>query len=405
MCSDSSRLVRLHEVFETRSEIALVLELAAGGELQRVLDDEECLAERQARHVMRQILEGLSHLHARNLAHLDLKPQNLLLTADFPEGEVKLCDFGISRLIESDVEVREILGTPDYVAPEILAYNPISLATDIWSVGVLAYVLLSGYSPFAGDTKQETFLNISQCSLTFPSDLFEDVSDTAFDFIKAALIVDPKKRMTVQECLDHPWINDTAKLSTPHSMSSLLTPPQEKYEGFLRVVLPETDKLFDVKDSIDKIDEGSSLLLKHSHHKDKSPPFPDAPSTPKVSRKSHPDSPPTMLNHCKLYQMDKNSIFSPDKILGCKNRADSCDGVFTSGKVVLEVAKFESKIHTKENHPLTAKNGTNGVGYDSDVIKVSADSSYPQCECCNLMSSHNKHTTSNINHVDRAILC
>lgn len=210
--------------------------------------------------------------------------------------------------------------------------------------------------------------------------------------------------MTVKECLDHPWIKDAAELSTPHSISSLLTPPQEKYEGLRLVVLPESDNLFDVKDSTDKIDEGSLLLLKHPHHKDKSPPFPDAPSTPKVSRKSHPDSPTLVLNHCKLYQMDNNSIFSSDKILGCKNRVDSCGGVFTHGKVVSEVAKFESKIHTKENNPLTVKNGANGVVYDSDVIKVSTDSSYPQCECCNLMSSH-KHTTSNINHVDRAILC
>lgn len=88
---------------------------AAGGELQRVFDNEDLLPERDARRYMRQILEGLSHLHSHNVAHLDLKPQNLLLTADFPEGEVKLCDFGISRIIESGVEVREILGTPDYV--------------------------------------------------------------------------------------------------------------------------------------------------------------------------------------------------------------------------------------------------------------------------------------------------
>lgn len=105
---------------------------------------------------------------------------------------LKLCDFGISRLVEEVGEVREILGTPDYVAPEVLQYEPLSLATDIWSIGVLAYVLLTGCSPFGGDTKQETFLNISQCALNFPEDLFEDVSEAAQDFIKSALRIKPK---------------------------------------------------------------------------------------------------------------------------------------------------------------------------------------------------------------------
>lgn len=105
---------------------------------------------------------------------------------------LKLCDFGISRIVEEGGKVREILGTPDYVAPEVLQYEPLSLKTDIWSVGVLTYVLLTGCSPFGGDTKQETFLNISQCALTFPDELFEDVSPVAIDFIKCALRIKPQ---------------------------------------------------------------------------------------------------------------------------------------------------------------------------------------------------------------------
>lgn len=85
-----------------------------------------------------------------------------------------------------------ILGTPDYVAPEILNYEPISLSTDIWSVGVLAYVLLSGYTPFGADNKQETYLNISKGNLTFEQDHFQDVSSCAIDFIRSVLVVDPK---------------------------------------------------------------------------------------------------------------------------------------------------------------------------------------------------------------------
>lgn len=109
-----------------------------------------------------------------------------------PADGLKLCDFGISRVVEDGGKVCEILGTPDYVAPEVLNYEPLSLQTDIWSVGVLAYVLLTGCSPFAGENKQETFLNISQCSLTFPDELFEDISNDAIDFIKSTLRIKPR---------------------------------------------------------------------------------------------------------------------------------------------------------------------------------------------------------------------
>lgn len=207
----NSRIVNLHEVYETPTEMALILEMAAGGELQKVLDMEEGLEEQQAVKVMRQILEGLCFLHENNIAHLDLKPQNMLLTATYPDCDIKLCDFGISRVIQNGVEVREIIGTPDYVAPEILSYEPISLATDIWSVGILAYVLLSGYSPFGGDSKQETFCNISQCCLSFPDDLFDGVSSAAKDFIQATLIKEPSNRLTIQQCLEHPWLSSSVE--------------------------------------------------------------------------------------------------------------------------------------------------------------------------------------------------
>ncbi|GIY32045.1 hypothetical protein CDAR_411361 [Caerostris darwini] len=216
-------IVQLHEVFETPSEIFLVLELVEGGELQRVLDDEESLGERDAAHLLRQILVGLAFLHEHNIAHLDLKPQNLLLTKPFPEGEVKLCDFGISRLITRGIEVREIVGTPDYVAPEVLHYEPISLATDMWSVGVLTYVLLSGHSPFAGDTKQETFCNITRGELDFPQDLFGDVSDAAIDFMQRLLVREPRERMSVEECLSHPWLRTGAR-TLPGIQLHLTTP-------------------------------------------------------------------------------------------------------------------------------------------------------------------------------------
>uniref|UniRef100_A0A1B6D6E4 non-specific serine/threonine protein kinase n=1 Tax=Clastoptera arizonana TaxID=38151 RepID=A0A1B6D6E4_9HEMI len=212
-CKGSSRIVELHKVFESDNEMVLLLELACGGELQMLLDRDEVPSERQVVRLMKQILDGLVYLHSINVAHLDIKPQNLVLTGEFPDCDVKLCDFGISRYLSQGADVREILGTPDYVAPEVLNYEPISLATDMWSVGVLIYVLLTGCSPFGGDTKQETFCNITQCRLDFPDDLFEDISEEAKDLMVKLMVKAPSKRLTATECLQHPWfLNESTDL-------------------------------------------------------------------------------------------------------------------------------------------------------------------------------------------------
>ncbi|CAG2110704.1 unnamed protein product [Medioppia subpectinata] len=174
--NQSDRIVKLYEVYETASEFVLMLEMAEGGELQRVLDEDESVPEH----------------------HCKCIPQNILLTNPYPSGDVKLCDFGISRILTKGAELREIVGTPDYVAPEILQYEPISLATDMWSIGILTYVLLSGHSPFTGETKQETYCNITNGSLDFPSYLFADVSEEAKDFICKLLVRDPKYALNTQ---------------------------------------------------------------------------------------------------------------------------------------------------------------------------------------------------------------
>ncbi|KAH8275041.1 hypothetical protein KR018_003490 [Drosophila ironensis] len=212
LCAGEDNIVNLNAVHETRSDTALLLELATGGELQTILDNEECLTEVQARHCMREVLKALNFLHDRSIAHLDLKPQNILLAGERVEDGLKLCDFGISRVVCEGINVREMAGTPDYVAPEVLQYEPLSLLTDIWSVGVLTYVLLSGFSPFGGDTKQETFLNISQCALTFPSNLFGGVSPVAIDFIRRALRIKPNDRMSAAGCLEHVWLKEDCSL-------------------------------------------------------------------------------------------------------------------------------------------------------------------------------------------------
>ncbi|XP_030397485.1 serine/threonine-protein kinase 17A-like [Gopherus evgoodei] len=209
LAARSPHVVDLHEVYETPAEIVLVLECAAGGEIfqQCVAEQDEAFTEQDVIRLVRQILRGVAFLHQHNVVHLDLKPQNILLTSSSPLGDIRIVDFGLSRRVDAVREVREILGTPEYVAPEVLSYEPISTATDMWSIGVLTYVMLTGESPFLGDTKQETFLNISQVNVQFPPDVFQGISDQAIDFIRSLLVKNPRKRAKAEQCLQHPWLD------------------------------------------------------------------------------------------------------------------------------------------------------------------------------------------------------
>ncbi|XP_077978011.1 serine/threonine-protein kinase 17A-like [Glandiceps talaboti] len=210
MSKEHHRLIKLHEVYETSHDFILVLELAAGGELHHhcVCEKEGTnFSERDVVRLLRQIIEAVHYLHERNVVHLDLKPSNILLTHSHPtQSDIKLVDFGLARLVNKNEEVREILGTLDYVAPEVLSYEPISLSTDMWSLGVLTYVMLTGASPFLGEDKQETFLNISQGNLDFPEELWKDISPQAVDFIKRLLVLQPLKRASTKDCMEHPWL-------------------------------------------------------------------------------------------------------------------------------------------------------------------------------------------------------
>ncbi|XP_067890699.1 serine/threonine-protein kinase 17B-like isoform X2 [Heterodontus francisci] len=190
---------------------------AAGGEVFNlcVADRDEALSEKDVIRLLRQTLEGVAFLHQRNIVHLDLKPQNILLTSSSPLGDIKIIDFGLSRRVDNVGELREITGTPEYIAPEILNYDPISTETDMWSIGVLAYMMLTGKSPFQGEDKQETFLNISQVNVDYSEEIFEGISKTAIEFIQQLLVKKPEERSNAEECLFNPWLQVEELMSNP----------------------------------------------------------------------------------------------------------------------------------------------------------------------------------------------
>ncbi|KAI0235398.1 Death-associated protein kinase 1 [Lamellibrachia satsuma] len=218
-----SNIVKLHDVYENKTEVIVVLELVSGGELFEYLAEREKVSEDEAVVFLRQILEGVSEMHEKNIAHLDLKPENLMLL-DRNSTRLKIIDFGLSRKFVAGDEVKEMMGTPEFVAPEIINYDPLSLAADMWSIGVITYILLSGCSPFLGDTKQETFANVTSVQYTFDSEYFSSTSPLAIDFIQQLLVKNPTERATVHECLSHPWIQpkETEQLeSRRHSSISI----------------------------------------------------------------------------------------------------------------------------------------------------------------------------------------
>ncbi|XP_047237258.1 death-associated protein kinase 1 isoform X1 [Girardinichthys multiradiatus] len=200
-------IITLHEVFESKPEVILILELVAGGELFDFLAEKESLSEEEATQFLKQILDGVLYLHSKQIAHFDLKPENImLLSRSVPHPRIKLIDFGLAHKIDFGNDFKNIFGTPEFVAPEVVNYEPLGLEADMWSIGVITYILLSGASPFLGDNKQETLANVSAVDYTFDEEFFSSTSALAKDFIKRLLIKDPKKRMTIQDTLQHPWI-------------------------------------------------------------------------------------------------------------------------------------------------------------------------------------------------------
>ncbi|KAK7590722.1 hypothetical protein V9T40_002335 [Parthenolecanium corni] len=200
------KLLQLIAAYENPKEIIMVTEYISGGELfERVVADDFTLTERDCILFMRQICEGVAYIHKNNVVHLDLKPENIMCVSR-TSHQIKLIDFGLAQKISPDTPVRVLFGTPEFIPPEIINYEPIGTESDMWSVGVICYVLLSGLSPFMGENDAETFANITRSDFDFDDEAFEAISKDAKDFISSLLIKRKEKRLTAKQCLHHKWL-------------------------------------------------------------------------------------------------------------------------------------------------------------------------------------------------------
>ncbi|EFN61945.1 Myosin light chain kinase, smooth muscle [Camponotus floridanus] len=200
------RLIQLYDAIDTGKQIYVILELIDGGELfERVIDDDFVLTERSCAIFMRQICEGMEFMHSQKILHLDLKPENILCLTK--EGNrIKIIDFGLAREYDPNKKLQVLFGTPEFVAPEVVNFDHIGFGTDMWSIGVICYVLLSGLSPFMGDTDIETMANVTIAKYDFDHEAFAEISEDAKDFIRCVLVKDKEKRMTAAQCREHRWL-------------------------------------------------------------------------------------------------------------------------------------------------------------------------------------------------------
>uniref|UniRef100_A0AAX7UFW7 Protein kinase domain-containing protein n=1 Tax=Astatotilapia calliptera TaxID=8154 RepID=A0AAX7UFW7_ASTCA len=204
-------VVGLEDFYESRTHYYLVMQLVSGGELFDRILDKGVYTEKDASKVIKQVLQAVSYLHENSIVHRDLKPENLLYYNTDENAKIMVSDFGLSKTLEHGV-MSTACGTPGYVAPEVLAQKPYSKAVDCWSIGVITYILLCGYPPFFEENEKRLFSKIMRAEYAFHSPFWDDISESAKEFIKNMMEKNPTKRFTTEQALRHPWIvGDTAR--------------------------------------------------------------------------------------------------------------------------------------------------------------------------------------------------
>ncbi|XP_010873920.2 myosin light chain kinase 2, skeletal/cardiac muscle isoform X2 [Esox lucius] len=203
-------ILQLYQAFESNHQLVLILEYVEGGELfDRIVDESSPLTEVDAMVFVKQICEGLSYMHQMYVLHLDLKPENILCV-NRTGHQVKIIDFGLARRYRPREKLRVNFGTPEFLAPEVVDFDFVSFPTDMWTLGVVTYMLLSGLSPFLGDDDNQTLNNVLLANCSFDDEAFEHISAEAKDFISHLLVKDKGGRMSAAQCLRHPWLNNIA---------------------------------------------------------------------------------------------------------------------------------------------------------------------------------------------------
>ncbi|KAM7405250.1 hypothetical protein PAMP_012526 [Pampus punctatissimus] len=198
-------VVGMEDFYESQTHYYLVMQLVSGGELFDRILDRGVYSEKDASSVIQQVLQAVSYLHQNGIVHRDLKPENILYDSQDEDSKIMISDFGLSKMVEDGI-MSTACGTPGYVAPEVLAQKPYSNAVDCWSIGVITYILLCGYPPFYEESETRLFSKIMKAQYEFDSPFWDDISESAKDFIRNMMQKNPHMRYSTEQALRHPWI-------------------------------------------------------------------------------------------------------------------------------------------------------------------------------------------------------
>jgi len=213
-------IIRLIDVYEEEEFLFIITELMEGGELLDRLSERKTFCEEDAIQLVKNILEAIRYLHDLKIAHRDLKPENLLLKSKDNDTDVRLADFGISRFFDEGF-MKTTCGTPAYTAPEVLESSSYTMAVDLWSIGIITYLLLSGKTPFQANSMPRMFMKIMEADFDFPEEDWANVSEGAKHFITQLLRKNPLKRMPAAEALKHRWLTEKGGKRMEQNLSTL----------------------------------------------------------------------------------------------------------------------------------------------------------------------------------------
>jgi len=204
-------VIKLFEIFDEPKKMMLVMELVTGGELFDRIVSKGSYTEADAAGVILSLCDALNYMHAKKIVHRDLKPENILYSTTAEDSPIKVADFGLARVISNKEMMKTACGTPGYVAPEVLknkGYD--SGAVDMWSTGVILYILLCGFPPFYEEELPALFEQILHARYDFPSPWWDNVSKEAKELVQGLLTIDPVKRLTAAQVMALPWVSGAA---------------------------------------------------------------------------------------------------------------------------------------------------------------------------------------------------
>lgn len=232
----------LHETFVTINHYHMVTELLEGGELLERIARKSTYNESEARDLCTTLFDAIKYMHSKGVAHRDLKPENLLLQYRESDSEIKIVDLGFAKHASSDDSLKTICGSPGYVAPEILQKEKYGTKCDMWSLGVVVFIMIGGYPPFYAGTDLEMLRLTMVGKFEFDREYWDGISNGAKDLISSLLVVDPRKRADADDILSHPWMKEDKKTLSRKTLLSSQKQLQKhiaraKFKGAVKSIL------------------------------------------------------------------------------------------------------------------------------------------------------------------------